>query len=192
MPKLWTNTIEAHRREVRESILEAAAVLVAEDGIRDVTMSDVADRAGIGRATLYKYFPDLEAILLAWHGRKVADHLSLLLDARDGADGARAQLEAVLLAYAEVVREASAHHEPDVGVVLHRSEHVTEARRQLHELVQDLVVQGVAAGDLRGDVAADELVSYALHALDAARGARSSAAARRIVAVTLDGLRAPK
>jgi AcrR family transcriptional regulator len=190
VPKLWTNTIEAHRREVHETILEAAAALVAEDGVRGVTMSEVADRAGIGRATLYKYFPDIEAILLAWHERKVAEHLSLLAEARDSVDGARAQLEAVLLTYAEVVRAAAAHHEPDLEAILHRSEHVTEARRQLHRLVRDMVVQGVAAGDVRDDVAPDELVSYTLHALAAARGARSNAAVRRVVAVVLDGLRA--
>lgn len=34
-----------------------------------MTMSRIAEEIGIGRATLYKYFPDVEAILLAWHER---------------------------------------------------------------------------------------------------------------------------
>ena len=54
MPKLWTETIEEHRREVREAILDAAWALAAEHGPLSVTMSQVAQAAGIGRATLYK------------------------------------------------------------------------------------------------------------------------------------------
>lgn len=41
--------------------------LVAERGLRSVTMSEIAQRVGIGRATVYKYFSDVESILLAWH-----------------------------------------------------------------------------------------------------------------------------
>jgi AcrR family transcriptional regulator len=37
-------------------------------------MSQIAAETGIGRATLYKYFPDVEAILVAWHERQVAEH----------------------------------------------------------------------------------------------------------------------
>jgi hypothetical protein len=41
--------------------------------------------SGIGRATLYKYFPDVEAVLVAWHERQVAQHLDQLAKARDQA-----------------------------------------------------------------------------------------------------------
>jgi AcrR family transcriptional regulator len=56
MPKLWNETIEAHRREVRDAILDNTAALVAEHGLLSVTMSQIAEETGIGRATLYKYF----------------------------------------------------------------------------------------------------------------------------------------
>jgi AcrR family transcriptional regulator len=75
MPKLWNETIDAHRRDVREAILDTTATLVAGHGLLSVTMSQIAEKTGIGRATLYKYFPDVEAILLAWHGRQIASHL---------------------------------------------------------------------------------------------------------------------
>jgi AcrR family transcriptional regulator len=47
----------------RKAILDTTAALVAEGGLLSVTMSRIAEEAGIGRATLYKYFPDVEAIL---------------------------------------------------------------------------------------------------------------------------------
>ena len=85
MPKLWTETIEEHRRAVRDATLDTTAALVAERGLASVTMSQIAAETGIGRATLYKYFPDVEAILLAWHDRLIARHLRLLAAARDAA-----------------------------------------------------------------------------------------------------------
>ena len=75
MPKLWNETIEAHRRAVHDAALDTAAALVAERGLLSVTMSQIAEETGIGRATLYKYFPDVEAILIAWHERQIARHL---------------------------------------------------------------------------------------------------------------------
>src|ERR1700710_1207630 len=84
MPKLWSETIEEHRTAVREAILETTATLAFEHGPHSVTMSQVAERAGIGRATLYKYFPDVEAILVAWHERQIAHHMERLHQAAHG------------------------------------------------------------------------------------------------------------
>jgi len=57
------------------------------------------------------------------------------------------------------------------------------------DLVGDLLAQAARTGDLRGDVAPDELASYCLHALSAASSLPSKAAVRRLVAVTMAGLR---
>jgi len=54
-----------------------------------------------------------------------------------------------------------------------------------------LVVEGAKAGQLRTDIAPDELAAYCLHALTAASSLPSKAAVHRLVAVTLTGLRAP-
>src|SRR5437667_6777863 len=83
MPKVWNETIEAHRREVRDAILHTTAALVAEHGLRSVTMSQIAEATGIGRATLYKYFSGVEAILVAWHERQVTSHLECLAEVGD-------------------------------------------------------------------------------------------------------------
>src|ERR671933_516519 len=83
VPKLWNETIEAHRRAVRDAILDTTWALVDEHGLRSVTMSRIAQQTGIGRATLYKYFPDVEAILVAWHDRHVSRHLQQLTQLGD-------------------------------------------------------------------------------------------------------------
>jgi AcrR family transcriptional regulator len=188
VPKLWNDTIEAHRHEVRDAILEKTAALVAEHGVRAVTMLQIAQETGIGRATLYKYFPDVEAILVAWHERHVTAHLEQLARLRNqGGDPAR-RLEAVLEAYALIQFE---QHGTELEVLLHRGEHVARAQQHLSDLLRGLLTECVKAGEVRSDVAADELASYCLHALAAASGLRSKTAVRRLVSVTLGGLRSP-
>ena len=188
VPKLWSDTIAEHRRAVRDAILDATAALVADQGFTSVTMSRIAKETGIGRATLYKYFPDRQAILVAWHERQIADHLQLLADIRDRATGPAARLEAVLRAYADISHQ---RRDTDLAALLHRGEHVAHAQEQLHDLVRQLINDGAKTGELRGDVSSHELATFCLHALTAASPASSKPAVARLVDVTLDGLRQP-
>jgi AcrR family transcriptional regulator len=156
-------------------------------------MSQIAEVAGIGRATLYKYFPDVDAILSAWHERQIAGHLAELADIRDQTD-ADQRLEAVLRAYALIQRRRAQHHrhEPrgtELTALLHSDEHVARAQQHLHDLFRDLLADAVQAGDIRDDLAPDELATYCLHALTAAGDLVSEDAVDRLVTVTLTGLR---
>jgi len=213
VPRLWTDTIEALRREVSEAILETTAALVGEHGLASVTMSQIAEETGIGRATLYKYFPDVEAVLIAWHERHVSRHLEHLALVRERISDPGERLEAVLESYAQISHErADAHsadrpqahsgradaHSPDhlhrprfttqLAAHLHRGK-VAGAERLLREFVRDLLADAAGAGKIRDDIPADELADYCINALAAASTLRSRAAVRRLVAVTLSGLR---
>ena len=189
MPKLWDDTIEAHRGAVRDAILNTTATLVAERGLLSVTMSQIAEAAGIGRATLYKYFPDVEAILLAWHERQIAGHLEYLAEVRDRVDDPHERLKAVLEAYALICHETHGHHDTELATFLHRGHQVARARHQLRDMIRELLRDAAKGGDLRDDVPPDELAGYCLHALGGAAGAPSKAAVRRLVALTIAGLR---
>jgi AcrR family transcriptional regulator len=191
VPKLWSETIETHRAAVREAILETTAALVAQQGLLSVTMSRVAEETGIGRATLYKYFPDVEAILLAWHERQIIGHLEHLAEVRDQAGDATERLEAVLEAYALSSHESRGHHATERAAFLHRGAYFSRAWHQLRVMIRDLLAEGVQTGDIRDDVGPEELASYCLHALAAANSLPSEAAVRRLVMVTLAGLRPP-
>jgi AcrR family transcriptional regulator len=193
VPKLWTETIETHRREVRDAIVDTTASLIAERGLRGVTMSQIAEQTGIGRATLYKYFADVESILVAWHERHVSDHLRHLTELRDRAGGdALERLDAVLEGYAVISYEVSREqHGADLVALVHQGHHVAGAQHQLNRFLRDLLVAGSNAGHIRDDVPVDELLSYCLHALAAAASMPSKAAVRRLVTVTLAGLLPP-
>ena len=185
VPKLWNDTIEAHRRAVRDATLDTTAALVAEHGLLSVTMSQIAEDTGIGRATLYKYFSDVEAILLAWHERQVTRHLEYLAEVRDQPGGPGERLAAVLEAYALIFHQ---HPDTELAAHLHRGEHIARAQRQLHDFIRELVTQAAEADDVRADVAPNELASFCLHALAAASSLPSKAAVRRLVRLVLAGL----
>ena len=188
MPKLWSDTVEAHRRDVREALLDTTAALVAEQGLRSVTMSQIAEETGIGRATLYKYFPDIESILIAWHERQISGHLQLLVEVGDKAGSPGERLQAVLETYALISQN---HRDTELGALLHRGDHMVHAQQHLHQYIRDLLADGAKTGAIRNDVAPDELATFCLHAVNAASDLPSKAAVRRLVNVVLTGVRTP-
>jgi AcrR family transcriptional regulator len=187
VPRLWSETLETHQREVRDAILETTTALVDEHGLRGVTMSQIAEETGIGRATLYKYFPDVEAILVARHEQHVAGHLAQLVELRDQADDVRAAVEVVLEGISHMIFHQ--RRGTDVAALVHQDQHVARAEQQLTRFLRDLLADGVRSGDVRDDVPPGELAGYCLHALSAAGRLASKAAVRRLVMVTLAGLR---
>jgi AcrR family transcriptional regulator len=191
VPKLWNQTIEAHRREVRDAILDTTAALVSAHGLRSVTMSQIAEQTGIGRATLYKYFPDIELILRSWHDREINRHLAQLASVRDTGGAAGQRLAGVLEAYALIAHRTRGHSDTELVAFLHRDEHLVESRKHLHDLIRQLIAECASSGEVRDDVAPDELTTFCLHALAAATSLPSEAAVRRLAEVTLAGLRPP-
>lgn len=195
VPKLWNETIDAHRREVRDAILDATANLAAHHGLLSVTMSQIAESTGIGRATLYKYFPDVESIVLAWHDRQVSNHLELLAQVRDQATDDK-RLEAVLTAFAHIHQQRVQHHRhhdhgTELAAFLHRDEHLAGAQKHVQDLIRDLLTDATKTGTVRDDIPTEELAAYCLHALNAASALPSKTAVHRLVTVVLNGLRPP-
>lgn len=183
---MWNETVEEHRREVGSAILDATAELVAEQGLRAVTMSRIAEKVGIGRATLYKYFTDVEAILFAWHERQLSDHLQHLATIGHGTGRPRERLKAVLEEFALISQQ---RHGTELAALLHRGEHVADAQQHLTGFLEHLIAEGVRAGEFRDDVAPNELANFCLHSLTAAAGLPSKAASQRLASVTMAGLR---
>lgn len=190
VPKLWNETIKAHRDAVSEAIMDTTVTLVAEHGLTAVTMSQIAERTGIGRATLYKYFPDVEAILIAWHERHVADHLAHLTQLRDRTPDPEQRLAAVLGGYALICHHRGRHN-GEIAALVHRGEPLARAEQQLLDMFTDLLTDAATAGRIRNDIPPAEQASYCLHALTAASSLPNKDAVTRLVTVTLSGLHPP-
>lgn len=189
VPKLWSHTVEEHRRDVRTAIQEAAYALVSERGLRAVTMAEVAKRAGIGRATLYKYVGSVEEILTAHHAQHVEQHLEQLTEARDRAVDPDRALHAVLSGFARICRERARHGVPEVSALVHRGPEHDHAEQRVAALLAGCLAAAQDEGTVRRDVAPTELATYCLHALAAAGELPSVAAVERLVAITESALR---
>ncbi|MEW9534005.1 TetR/AcrR family transcriptional regulator [Microbispora sp. NPDC049125] len=69
-----------NQQRARDEIVEAAYLLFAERGYTEVTVPDIAERAGVGRTTFFRYFGDKQEVVFAgeeewletvgqWHGQ---------------------------------------------------------------------------------------------------------------------------
>jgi AcrR family transcriptional regulator len=179
--------VETHRQQVREAILDATGSLVQSRGLLAVTMSDIAEATGIGRATLYKYFPDVETILSAWHQRHFEAHLAELRRIQQRTADPVARLQAVLRRYADICRKRRRYGDDELAAVLHRSAEVRKFQRQLLDLISGLTADAVEAGAVRQDVPAEELANYCVHAL-AAAGNSPTTAIDRLLEVVWTGI----
>ncbi|MDA8063239.1 MAG: TetR/AcrR family transcriptional regulator [Actinomycetota bacterium] len=100
--------LDEHRAAQRERILEVALELLEDKGMAVLTMSSLAARAGMSRATLYHYFPDVDAVLAAWVGREMERSLdAMLADARRVSDPFE---RLALLVDSQVLTFSSQHH----------------------------------------------------------------------------------
>jgi AcrR family transcriptional regulator len=169
----------------REAILAAARELFAESA--DVPMYEIARRAGVGQATLYRNFPDrrnLAAAIVAEHmeraERLASEHAGepdaffvLLRDIVENMAGSHA--------IGELAREDAC-----LGSALERR------RKRLVELLQEPLRTAKAAGTLRRDLTMDDVflvVSMIKGAIERTDGpAARATAATRALALVLDGL----
>jgi AcrR family transcriptional regulator len=169
----------------REAILDAARELFAD--CADVPMYEVARRAGVGQATLYRNFPDrrdLAAALLI----EEMQHTEQLAAEHAGDPDAffvllRNVVETIARFHAlgELAREDAC-----VGSALN------SRRRRLRELLKEPLRAAKAAGTVRCDVTVDDVFLVVLMvrgAIDGADGpAARAAAGSRALALLLDGL----
>jgi AcrR family transcriptional regulator len=174
--------LEDHRTHQREHILTVALDLLRERGMAALTMSAIAEQAGISRPTLYNYFPDVDAVLAAWVGQEVERSVSsMLVDARtigDPLDRLAYLIETQAQTFASQRHRLSAEHfESEAGSPAVRRE--VEARMApLRQLFADTIAEAGAFGLLRSAVDPVLAADLVLGLLGAIR--------RRLVAGTLN------
>jgi AcrR family transcriptional regulator len=135
-----------------QAILDAAIEAVGENGIDGVSCEDVAARAGVGKATLYRRWAGKEDLLIAAfaaikgplpepRGESVREDLIALLTvlAADSDDPRYAQQHALLHGAGERYPRLVARYK----------EQVVEPRR---ELVRVVLRRGIESGELRPDI----------------------------------------
>jgi AcrR family transcriptional regulator len=169
----------------RDAILAAARELFAESA--DVPMYEVARRAGVGQATLYRNFPDRRDLAAALLEERLAHTEQLAIDHAEDPDvffvllRDTAESSAYTRALSDLVREDAC-----LGSKLE------DCRHRLEELFRAPLCSAKAAGRLRRDVTLDDVfivLSMVRGAVAKADGpAARAAVGARALALVLDGL----
>ena len=81
MPKIIGESLASHRELTRARLFEALGSLMGEQSFESVTMSQIAERAGVGRTAVYNHFADKEVLLLAYM-REVTGEFARVLTQR--------------------------------------------------------------------------------------------------------------
>ncbi|MGC5225076.1 TetR/AcrR family transcriptional regulator [Micromonospora sp. DT81.3] len=188
MPRIWDATVSGHRDAVRNAILDGTAKEIHRVGVASLSMSDVAQAAGISRATLYKYFPDLDAVLEAWHHRMVHSHLAALETVSREHDDAAERLHAVLREYA-ILRA----NRPDgqIAISLHDAPHMGGASVELRAVFTSVLNDAADAGGVTRQIPIAEAAIYCEYALSAAVELPSRDAIDRLVELVIASLAPP-
>jgi AcrR family transcriptional regulator len=66
MPRITGPTIAEHVAAQEAAVVDAAKRLFAEHGVAAVSLGDIAAEVGLGRTSLYRYFPTKAHILQRW------------------------------------------------------------------------------------------------------------------------------
>ena len=140
------------RSRTVHGILGAAMQIVMEEGVAGLSMSAIAERAGVSRQTLYSYYPDVEAVLagvVAMGDEGDAELIERLQDEND------ARLALGSFVDAMVATAASGHPSPTaltvaLPVTLRRA--LAEHAQQTERLVVELLRRGQEDGSFRADL----------------------------------------
>ena len=179
--------LRADAQRNRDAIV-AAARTVFETGDFDLRFDDFAPLAGVGTGTLYRHFPNREALVMAVYREEVASlcetarHLQQTLPAAEA-------LAVFLTGFIDFMQTRYGLARTLAALMATRSEEFSEGSRELEQAVTGLVAAGVKDGTLRDDVTAGA-VMMALHGVGGARDrADWRDEADGVVALLVDGMR---
>jgi AcrR family transcriptional regulator len=179
--------VDAERNRGR--IVEAAQAEFAEKGL-DVPLEDVADRAGVGIATLYRRFPTRNDLIAACFERRLAEYANAAAEALEAPDAWEG--------FSHYVERICAMQAADRGLkdVLTRTfpaaRDLEAHRTRSYELCVRMIERAKEAGSLRADFVPEDLVLLLMANAGVVQGSGDAApdAWRRFVALMLKAFRA--
>lgn len=151
--------MESERIDPRDRIMHATFELMAEEGLGAVTMTAIAERAGVARQTLYNHFTDVEQIVIVGVEEYTQAGFAHLTDLLDATTAAKDKLD--LLVRHTVAGTSHGHPSTEIRTALS-----SDARARLDEhvmsvrsLIESIIAGGVADGSF------DESIDPGVHAI---------------------------
>ena len=151
---------ERRSAELRERLFRAALALFGSKGYAETTVEDITEAADVGKGTFFNYFPSKEHILLAFGEMQLAKLETIIRESRESRK-ATAEIMHGLVAR---MTEAPIRNPAIVRAILqaHLSsplirEEMLKIQTRHRQLLGELLRYGQGRGEVRADVAAEEL-----------------------------------
>jgi AcrR family transcriptional regulator len=135
-----------------DRIIHASVTLIGERGLGGVTMSQIADAAGVARQTLYNHYEDVDSIVAAMIERHNRASIDLLEPSLRIAESPIDKLEQMVRHFASI--GANSHHAVDLSgaLAVELRDSLTEYRDLVEEHISAIIEEGQRIGDLRRDL----------------------------------------
>lgn len=181
----WLN--EQRQELAVDRLMEAAREVFARDGIQGARMANIAKTAGCARATLYRYFPNKEALLQAYMVRVAQDFARVLDTKLHGLRSFGDRLVEAVATSVELIQErddvAPFFSQEGLGLTAHLTSNAAAMRDRLAQQIERESSSGRIEGQLRDGVSADEAAEWLTRAIFSfsvlPAKARSSSALRK-------------
>jgi AcrR family transcriptional regulator len=178
--------LRADARQNYERLIEVAATSISELG-PNVSLEEVARRAGVGIGTLYRHFPNRQALLEAVYRDQVTAHCGR---ARELLATTTSPAEALVLwLHSLLVNNLTMRGLKEALMAGETSPVTSQCREQMHGVGSELLARAQEAGEVRRDLEITDLLRL-VHsiALMVEPGTEGEARAERVFAVMVAGL----
>jgi len=141
-----------------EQILDAVQAILQEKSVRDLTMEEVARSAGVGKPTLYKWWPSKAALVLDLFEERMVGTLDIPHAATAEEDIRTQARELIRLLggfFGKVARELIAEGQSDPSVLVEYRERYLSKRRAY---TRESIARAKETGEFRKDIDADVLI----------------------------------
>jgi len=171
----------------RQLLMDAAKAGFSEVGL-NVSLEEIARRAGVGIGTLYRHFPSREAVVEAVYRREVehlAEAVPQLLETSPAGEALHKWMH-LFVDYIATKRLIA----PSLGAAAGRSSTLYATSAELiTRAISTLVKRAVASGDVREDIDPPDLLRALVGVSYGNPDAGWEASARRLIDILMDGLR---
>lgn len=168
----------------RQHIIEVARDALAASPT--ASLNSIAKAAGVGAGTLYRHFPNREALVLEVYRHEIDD----LVRSAPAMLAAHPPLEALRMWIERLARDIRIKH--GFGEALNPAAHESVTRETYKPVIgaiEQLLAAGKKAGVVRADVGADELLLMLGFASRTEAGKAGDVKVRRMIGILVDGLR---
>jgi AcrR family transcriptional regulator len=182
--------LRADAERNRARLLDVARAAFASGQV-PVTLEQIARDADVGIGTLYRHFPTREALVEALYRQELADLCASADDLLAALPPERA-LRTWMDRFAGYVRAKREMADALRAVFAAGAVTVSEAREQLTAAVQTILDAGIAAGTLRDDVRADDIVATIVGMFTATSLAGGQEQLERMFDLLMNAVRPPR